>query len=115
MQLTKALILLSLTIGGYSWTIRTFSGSDCTGSAREITVDNNSCLLCLLNDIAATRSFRVLTYGGPHQKAEFHRSRNCWRSTVEASWWADGGSDDFVKNRCLNLQFQPEAFGSFAL
>ncbi|KAL5343856.1 hypothetical protein BJX70DRAFT_393279 [Aspergillus crustosus] len=108
---SATLLLLSLTPSS-AWIIRTFSGPGCTGSAREIKVDNNS---CRTNDIPATRSFRVLTYGGPHQKAEFHDGNNCWRSTVEASWWADGGSDDFIKNRCLDLHFQPKVFGSFAL
>ncbi|KAL4880696.1 hypothetical protein BJY04DRAFT_190654 [Aspergillus karnatakaensis] len=114
--LTSPLHLLTLTLAlsttSNAWIIRTFSNPGCTGSAREIKVDNNS---CRTNDIPATRSFRVLTYGGPHQKAEFHDAGNCWRSSVEASWWADGGSDGFIKGKCLDLHFQPRAFGSFAL
>ncbi|KAL5335305.1 hypothetical protein BJX70DRAFT_375529 [Aspergillus crustosus] len=92
-----------------AYKIRAFSGPSCTGSAREINVWDNT---CRDTDVPATRSFRVLAYGAGRQRANFYESDGCWYQ--HQGWWADGGSDTFIKGRCVTLDSSVRAFGSIS-
>ncbi|KAL2825293.1 hypothetical protein BDW59DRAFT_146362 [Aspergillus cavernicola] len=102
-----AMALSCLSTGALSFKIRAFSGADCTGSAREINVWDNT---CRDTDVPDTRSFRVLAYGAKRQRAGFYRYGSCMEERQD--WWADGGSDTFIIDRCVTLNFDATAYGS---
>lgn len=105
--LTAALTCLGT--GAYSFKIRAFSGEGCTGSAQEVNVWDNT---CRDTDVPDTRSFRVLAYGAGRQRANFYQSDGCWYE--HQGWWADGGSDTFLKDECITLSFNARAYGSIS-
>ncbi|KAL4787023.1 hypothetical protein BJX76DRAFT_354633 [Aspergillus varians] len=111
MHLLKPLTLLCLSTSALTFKIRAFSGPSCTGSAREINVHDNT---CRDSDVPTTRSFRVLSYGAGRQRAVFWREDYCLPFPADdiANWWADGGSDEFKKDACLDLEYGAKAYGS---
>ncbi|OAQ71442.1 hypothetical protein VFPPC_03740 [Pochonia chlamydosporia 170] len=111
MRLDSALTLLALGSGAFSFKIRTFTGKDCTGSAKEINIWDNT---CRSTDIPTFKSFRVLAYGAHRQRAEFHKASDSWctSGTPFQSYWADGGSDKFKKDKCLTLSTSARVMNS---
>ncbi|KAM0326328.1 hypothetical protein ACHAQA_006928 [Verticillium albo-atrum] len=118
MHITKsAVAFLALSTGALSYKIRIFSSLDCSaggGAAQDINVEDNT---CRWNDNlhVNARSFRVLAYGAHRQRAEFYDS-GCFPGTsaVINTFWADGGSDSFKKDRCINLSRVARAYGSWS-
>ncbi|OAQ71443.2 hypothetical protein VFPPC_03741 [Pochonia chlamydosporia 170] len=105
MHIAKTLAIFCLGSGALSFKIRAFTGNGCTGSAKEINVWDNT---CRNTDVPATRSFRVLSYGGRRQRAGFYKNTRCGAipENGEKDWWADGGSDTFKKNKCITLGYE---------
>ena len=111
MHLGKVLVLLSISSGAYSFKIRAFTGKGCTGKAQEINVWDNT---CRNTQVIEARSFRVLAYGAHRQRAAFYDHGECIGGPKVAwtDYWADGGSDTFKKDACLDLDFGAWAYGS---
>jgi hypothetical protein len=111
MQLIKSLTfaLVALSPSALSFKIRAFSGADCTGSAREIKVWDNT---CRDTNVPDTKSFRVLAYGAYRQRANFYRYGSCMEE--RQGWWADGVSDTFLKDECITLDWTATAYGSIS-
>lgn len=109
MQFMNTFFLLATTVCCVdAYKIRAFSGSGCTGSAREINVWDNT---CRNTDVPDTRSIRVLGYGAGRQRAEFYRTKAC-ALPAQKGWWADGGSNEFKKGACLDLPILAITYGS---
>ncbi|KAJ5743782.1 hypothetical protein N7533_008652 [Penicillium manginii] len=114
MHLGRLFVLSSLDFGVYSHKGRAFTGTNCSGQAKEINVWVNTC-----RDTAVpkTRSIRVPEYGGHRQRATFWAeqiSAHCgfmWQNS-NSNWWADGGSNKFKKGLCINLSGTCNAFSS---
>lgn len=110
-----ALAYLGASAGGVAdaFKIRAFSGSGCTGSAKEVNVWDNT---CRNTDVPETRSFRVLSYGAHRQRATFFGTWGCDVGSIGGpptkDWWADGGSNEFKKDACLDLSFNARAYNS---
>ncbi|KAJ5103115.1 hypothetical protein N7532_003644 [Penicillium argentinense] len=118
MQLSNILTFLALSSGAYSFKIRAFTGDNCSGTAKEINVWDNT---CRDSNTIKTRSFRVLSYGGYHQRAQFWESTHCYlgdgskdHPIQHKNWWADGGSDTFKKDKCINLGYTSQAYNSYS-
>lgn len=113
MHITKVITLLAcFSTGAMSFKVRAFSGKDCTGSAKEINVWGNT---CRDQNVPDTKSVRVLSYGAHRQRATFWKNKFCSNSPppqIMGDWWADGGSDTFIKGKCVNLKGTSKAFGS---
>ncbi|KAJ5551737.1 hypothetical protein N7535_000320 [Penicillium sp. DV-2018c] len=109
MHLGKTLAFLGLGSGALSFKIQAFTGNDCTGSSKEVNVWDNT---CRNTDIPSTKSFRVLAYGAHRQRAAFYDHGQCIGNQQWTDFWADGGSDTFKKDRCINLDFAADAYGS---
>ena len=108
MRPAKFLAILSLAPSALSFKIRAFSGDGCSGMAREVNVYDNTCA----DPVPTTRSFRVLAYGAGRQRAVFHKGSTCIGQSGDRSFWADGGSNDFLIDRCITLGYQAHAYGS---
>jgi hypothetical protein len=106
---STAIAFLTLSSGAMSWKMRAFSGKDCTGSAQEVNVWDNT---CRDQNIPATQSFRALNYGALLQRADFYDIGGCaWspRKTVRADGHA---TSQFKVGECYTLGFNARAFGS---
>ena len=109
MHLLKTLALLSATSGALAFKVRAFTGENCSGDAKEINVWDNT---CRDENVPGTKSFRVLSYGAARQRAAFYEGRECVGRQVWNDFWADGGSDSFKEDACIDLGFTSKAFGS---
>lgn len=111
MHIGKTFALFCLSSGAVSYKIRAFAGRDCSGEAKEVNVWDNT---CRNTNIFPTKSIRVLGYGAHRQRATFFLLGGCGAaSEASADWWADGGSDEFKKDACLDFSgFQMNAYGS---
>ncbi|KAJ5551738.1 hypothetical protein N7535_000319 [Penicillium sp. DV-2018c] len=110
MHLGKALAFFSLSSGALSFKIRAFRDKDCTGEATEINIWDNT---CKGSGVPKTQSFQVLAYGAQRQRAGFYSDGSCNAFGREwTDWWADGGSDTFKKDRCVNIGFGAYSMGS---
>ncbi|KAL4885950.1 hypothetical protein BJY04DRAFT_179587 [Aspergillus karnatakaensis] len=103
------LLTLTLTASTEAYKIRAFSGSGCTGTAREVNVWDNT---CRDQNVPDTRSFRVLNYGAWRQRANFYKQDGCWYE--HQGWWADGGSNVFREGECVDLKWNARAYGSIS-
>ncbi|KAL2868916.1 uncharacterized protein BJX67DRAFT_379851 [Aspergillus lucknowensis] len=95
--------------------VRAFTGEGCTGDAKEINVwDNSRRNHDLLSD--PIRSFRVLAYGAHRQRALLFPDKKClpWPTEETRNFWADGGSDKFLKDECLTIEYDVQGFGSYS-
>lgn len=106
---TLALALLSASSGAFAFKVRAFTGENCSGDAKEINVWDNT---CRDENVPATKSYRVLAYGAGRQRAAFYEGDKCIGGGRWNDWWADGGSDTFKKDACIDLGFTSNAFGS---
>ena len=61
------------------------------------------------------RSFKVEAYGAGRQRAFFYKGwNNCWVD-ADRSFWADGGSDNFKKEKgCVNIGFEAHELASWS-
>ncbi|RSL95807.1 hypothetical protein CEP52_011855 [Fusarium oligoseptatum] len=109
MHIGKAITFLCLTIGASSYKIRAFKGRDCKGASKVTNVWDNRCA----TPNYPTKSFRVLEYGRWRQRAYFYPMNHCLIGKVN-DWWADGGSDTFLKGRCINLAGTARAYASWS-
>ena len=105
---TFASIITVMAVSTDAYTIRAFTGPNCSGAARDINVWDNT---CRNTDVPDTVSIRVLGYGARRQRAGFYRTNAC-ALPAQQEWWADGGSDEFKKGACLDLPISAIAFGS---
>lgn len=110
MHLGNIFTLLCLGTGALSFKIRAFTGPDCSGSEKDINIWDNT---CRGSGLPKTVSFRVLEYGAHRQRAGFYSDGSCNALGREwIDWWADGGSDTFIKGHCVNLGFGAWSMGS---
>lgn len=109
MQINNALVLLCLSTGALSFKVRAFTSSDCSGDAKEVNIYDNT---CRGSGLPKTLSFRVLEYGAHRQRAAFYSDGSCNGFREWKDWWADGGSDTFKKDECINLGFGAYSMGS---
>lgn len=97
MQLSNLLTLLTAAAGTEAYIVKTRAQPDCQGFQSEVNVWDNTCRNTYLPE---TRSIEVLAYGAGRQGAEFWSTNTCWlEGTQYQGWWADGGSDTFLKAR----------------
>ncbi|KAF5026817.1 hypothetical protein F66182_1101 [Fusarium sp. NRRL 66182] len=115
MHVTKTLTLLAgLTTGAMSYVVDAFEGRDCKGHKQRVNVWDNTCRDA---NIPVTQSILVISYGAGRQRAAFWKNNYCSNSPppqIQGEWWADGGSDTFLKGRCINLKGPAKAFGSWS-
>ncbi|BCS19916.1 uncharacterized protein APUU_20348A [Aspergillus puulaauensis] len=110
MQLGNILTLLCLSTGALSFKVRAYTEGNCKGEAKDINVWDNT---CRGSGIPKTHSFRVLAYGGRHQRAAFYTDGSCNPFGKDwTDWWADGGSNVFKKDRCIDIGFGAYSMGS---
>ncbi|KAJ6137982.1 hypothetical protein N7471_004468 [Penicillium samsonianum] len=96
--------------GALSYVITTYRNDDCYGESKSVNVWDNT---CRGTNIFATKSVRVDTYGGRHQKATFFTANGCGAAvSARYAWWADGGDSTFVKVKCLKFDREIHAYGS---
>ncbi|GAD97689.1 conserved hypothetical protein [Paecilomyces variotii No. 5] len=104
MHFGKILALSCLSSGALSFKIRAYNGEDCSGDATEINIYDNT---CKGSGVPKTLSFEVLAYGAHRQRAGFYSDGSCNALGREwVDWWADGGSNVFKKDRCINVGFK---------
>ncbi|KAF2634851.1 hypothetical protein P280DRAFT_485110 [Massarina eburnea CBS 473.64] len=113
MQFTTPLFLLAAaasTASGY--VIQVFTDSGCKGNSQQFNVYDNTCHTT--GQTVGYRSFQVKAYGAGRQRAGFFQSATgC--NALAGTWndyWADGGSDSFKKDRCIEVGFSASSFGS---
>lgn len=110
MQLGSILTLLCLSSGALSFKVRAFTDPGCKGDAKEVNIYDNT---CRGSGLPKTQSFRVLAYGAHRQRAGFYSDGSCnglGRGWVD--YWADGGSNVFKKDDCVDLGFGAYSMGS---
>ncbi|KAL4809810.1 hypothetical protein BDV18DRAFT_156192 [Aspergillus unguis] len=96
---TAVIGILSLASTSSGFVVTVYSNPDCTGTAREINVYDNTCRAPISPGFAA---FKVKTYGSSSQRAYFFRAGGCGDLASAHQWWSDGGSDTFkADGRCL--------------
>ncbi|KAL2705911.1 hypothetical protein AAEP93_001161 [Penicillium crustosum] len=74
MHIGKTLALFCLSPGALSYVITAYRNDDCSGESKRVNVWDNT---CRDTNIFATKSIRVETYGGRHQKATFFTNNGC--------------------------------------
>ncbi|PVI00755.1 hypothetical protein DM02DRAFT_728340 [Periconia macrospinosa] len=98
------------TASGY--VVQVFTEGGCTGASQEFNVWDNTCHTT--GQTVGFRSLRVKAYGAGRQRAGFFQSATgC--NALAGTWidyWADGGSDVFKKDRCIDIGFSASSFGS---
>ncbi|KAH8803570.1 hypothetical protein F5884DRAFT_756842 [Xylogone sp. PMI_703] len=101
MQL-KNIALLALVGTSQAYVVTLWQNPDCTGTSRSLNVYDNTCAIPGGDGWAAVT---VEAYGGPHQRAGFFERAACAdiAGVHEIDWWADGGSDTFLKGRCISM------------
>lgn len=110
MQFGNVLTFLCLSTGALSFKIRAYDEAGCKGSSKEINVEDNTCRDT--NVLPQTRSFKVLAYGAGRQRAAFYQDGACNGLRLWQDWWADGGSNVFLKDECIDLGLAANAYGS---
>jgi hypothetical protein len=110
MLFSKVAAALYLAGAGYAFRITTFSNEGCSGNTQDVNVFDNTCATWP----TAFSSFQVTAYGGKNQRAAFYGGDACIAAGTDwTDWWADGGSDTFLKGRCITLPgFTAQAAGS---
>ncbi|PGH14118.1 hypothetical protein AJ79_03235 [Helicocarpus griseus UAMH5409] len=115
MHLGKALAFVSLGPVALGYVIDAFKDEDCKGDKLRVNVWDNT---CRSENTIPTRSFRVIKYGAHRQKATLWKYDFCSNSPPpeeepsNTEWWADGGDNAFKKDKCLNLGYEANAYGS---
>ncbi|KAK7192359.1 hypothetical protein DPSP01_004947 [Paraphaeosphaeria sporulosa] len=104
--------LALLTSSAFGFEVITFKDDNCGGESKTINVYDNTCRNS--NILSRTRSFQVQSYGGKSQRAAFYTDTSCYPTNWWIDFWADGGSDQFLKGRCINIGHDIHAFGSRA-
>jgi hypothetical protein len=112
MLFSKVTAVLSLAGVGSAFRITTFSNGDCSGNTQDVNVFDSTCATWP----TAFSSFQVTAYGAKNQRAAFYGTDACNGAGAPwTDWWADGGSDTFLKGRCIGLPgFTAQAAGSRA-
>ncbi|KZN92223.1 hypothetical protein EN45_023730 [Penicillium chrysogenum] len=96
--------------GALSYVVTAYRGNDCTGESQSVNVWDNT---CRDTNIFPTKSVRVDTYGGRHQKATFFTANGCGAAiSARYAWWADGGDSEFKQGACLKFDREIHAYGS---
>lgn len=111
MQLTAPLLtILSLTLANTAsaFRVQAYQNADCTGPSQDINVWDNTCK----NKLNNIQSVTVTSYGAGRQRAAFYRSSDCNALEQWIDYYADGGSDKFLKGRCISFAFNVHAMGS---
>ncbi|KAL2868902.1 uncharacterized protein BJX67DRAFT_40676 [Aspergillus lucknowensis] len=105
------LLALTLTTPSSAYVVTVYSNPDCTGTARDINVYDNTCHAPANPGFAA---FKVKTYGSAHQYAHFYEPGSCGDLFNGHEWWADGGSDTFLADgRCISRGVVWNALSSY--
>lgn len=115
MHFTTTFTILAMASTGWGWAFTGFQDLNCEGPTIDVNVWDNTCATPEgLPGGHGIRSFKVTAYGSNRQRAAFYESpRTCNAvNGVWQDWWADGGSDTFLKDRCIDLTFTAHTFGS---
>ncbi|KAK3687837.1 hypothetical protein B0T22DRAFT_439422 [Podospora appendiculata] len=108
MHLTNTLALLVLAGTGLGFRVSTYSDTNCQTLNGDVNVYDNTCA----TGHATFQSVTVTAYGAHRQRAAFYSANACDATSPWIDYYADGGSDKFLKGRCISLPFPIHALGS---
>jgi hypothetical protein len=99
---TSNLLLLSLATFGLAFDVTLWQNPGCTGKSRHLNVFDNTCAIPGGDGWSAVT---VNAYGAGRQRAGFYSISACIPGSPNfVDWWADGGSDTFLKGRCIKME-----------